>query len=48
MRYEDFLKSKQQLIGDFGFAPDWFPEMAFDFQKYRFEEENVQTELFEI
>ena len=33
MRYEEFLKSKQHLIGNFGFEPTFFPNCAFDFQK---------------
>jgi len=33
MRYEEFLKSKQHLIGEFGFEPNFYPEIAFDFQK---------------
>lgn len=37
MKYEEFLKSKQQLIGNFGFEPDWFPDIAFDFQKHGIE-----------
>lgn len=34
MRYEDFLKSKKHLLGEFGFEPVWFPEIAFDFQRW--------------
>ncbi len=37
MNYEEFIKSKSQLVGNFGFKPNWFPEMAFDFQKYGIE-----------
>lgn len=33
MRYEEFLKSKQHLIGEFGFEPNFYPDIAFDFQK---------------
>ncbi len=33
MNYEEFLKQKQHLIGDFGFEPNYYPECAFDFQK---------------
>jgi len=33
MEYSDFLKSKQHLLGSFGFNPNWFPDIAFDFQK---------------
>lgn len=31
--YEEFLFSKQQLSGNFGFKPLFIPDMAFDFQK---------------
>jgi ERCC4-related helicase len=34
MEYELFLKSKQHLLGQFGFDPVFIPEMAFDFQRY--------------
>ena len=33
MTYEEFLKSKQQLGGDYGFDPVWMPEEAFAFQR---------------
>lgn len=33
MNYEEFLKGKQHLIGNFGFEPNYYPEVAFDFQK---------------
>jgi len=33
MNYQDFLKSKRHLLGEFGFDPVYFPDMAFDFQK---------------
>ena len=32
--YEDFLFSKQQLTGNFGFDPLWMPDRLFDFQEY--------------
>lgn len=32
--YHEFLKSKQQLQGYFGFNSDWMPDTAFDFQKH--------------
>ena len=32
--YQDFLESKRHTIGNFGFEPTWFPDIAFDFQKY--------------
>ena len=32
--YEDFLKSKRHSIGEFGFEPNFIPDIAFDFQKY--------------
>lgn len=30
--YEDFLRDKAQLDGDFGFEPVWLPDCLFDFQ----------------
>ena len=32
--YEKFLENKKHLIGNFGFKPNYLPDMAFDFQKY--------------
>lgn len=32
--YEEFLATKKHLLGDFGFEPNYIPEMAFDFQRY--------------
>ncbi len=32
--YEKFLNQKKHLIGDFGFEPNYIPDMAFDFQKH--------------
>ena len=32
--YEEFLKNKAQLSGNFGFDPIWLPDRLFDFQKY--------------
>ena len=37
MNYNDFLKRKKHLIGDFGFNALYYPECAFDFQKYMIE-----------
>lgn len=34
MNYNEFLEGKKHSIGEFGFEPNWIPEMAFDFQKY--------------
>ena len=34
MNYNDFLKQKKHLLGEFGFEPNYIPDMAFDFQKY--------------
>lgn len=31
--YQDFLNSKKHLIGEFGFEPNYFPDIAFDFQR---------------
>ncbi len=32
--YTDFLESKSQLHGSFGFKPNWMPDSLFDFQKH--------------
>lgn len=32
--YEDFLKSKRHLLGNFGFDPIYIPDVAFDFQEH--------------
>jgi superfamily II DNA or RNA helicase len=37
LTYEDFLKSKRHTIGEFGFKPNYFPEIGFDFQNYTIE-----------
>lgn len=37
MNYQDFLKSKQHLTGEFGFNPNYVPEIAFPHQKYTIE-----------
>lgn len=34
MDYEQFLENKKHLIGEFGFEPNYIPDIAFDFQKY--------------
>lgn len=34
MDYKDFIATKKHLLGDFGFEPNWYPDMAFDFQKH--------------
>ena len=33
MNYKEFLEKKTHLLGEFGFDPNFIPEMAFDFQK---------------
>jgi ERCC4-related helicase len=33
MDYIEFIKNKKHLIGEFGFEPNYFPDIAFDFQK---------------
>jgi ERCC4-related helicase len=33
-KYEEFLNSKRHSIGDFGFNPNFIPNMAFDFQQF--------------
>ena len=37
MTYEQFLQTKKHSIGEFGFKPTFFPDIAFDFQKYAIE-----------
>lgn len=32
--YQEFLNSKRHSIGNFGFNPNYFPDIAFDFQKH--------------
>jgi len=34
MNYQEFLQSKSQLSGNFGFDPVWMPDFLFDFQRY--------------
>lgn len=34
MKYTEFLEMKKHSIGNFGFEPNWFPDIAFDFQKH--------------
>jgi hypothetical protein len=34
MNYKDFIEQKKHTIGNFGFEPNYFPDMAFDFQKH--------------
>ena len=34
MEYKEFLKQKKHLLGNFGFEPNYYPDMAFDFQRY--------------
>jgi hypothetical protein len=34
MNYLEFLESKKHLLGEFGFTPNYFPDIAFDFQKH--------------
>ena len=33
MDYKDFLDNKKHLLGEFGFEPNYIPDMAFDFQR---------------
>lgn len=33
-QYQEFLEKKRHLLGEFGFDPNYFPEIAFDFQKF--------------
>ena len=34
IEYQEFLEKKRHMIGDFGFEPNYIPDIAFDFQKY--------------
>ena len=34
MEYKQFLENKKHTIGNFGFEPNYIPDIAFDFQKY--------------
>jgi hypothetical protein len=34
MNYKEFLERKKHLIGNFGFEPNYLPDIAFDFQKF--------------
>tara|TARA_R100000655_G_scaffold15789_6_gene34842 strand:- start:1373 stop:2740 length:1368 start_codon:yes stop_codon:yes gene_type:complete len=34
MDYKEFINSKRHSIGNSGFNPIWFPDIAFDFQKH--------------
>ena len=34
MNYTEFLERKRHTIGDFGFEPNYIPDIAFDFQKH--------------
>ena len=34
MQYADFIEAKRHSIGEFGFNPKFYPDIAFDFQKY--------------
>jgi superfamily II DNA or RNA helicase len=35
--YEELLRRKEHSIGNFGFKPNYYPDCAFDFQKYGIE-----------
>ena len=34
MNYQQFLENKKHLLGEFGFAPNFIPNIAFDFQQH--------------
>lgn len=34
MNYNEFLNSKRHTLGEYGFEPNYYPDIAFDFQKY--------------
>ena len=46
MNYLEFLEKKKHLIGDFGFNPTFFPDIAFDFQKYIIEKAIKKGRMF--
>jgi len=33
MEYKEFLETKKHTIGQFGFEPNYIPDIAFDFQR---------------
>ena len=33
MDYKEFLENKKHLLGEFGFDPNYIPDIAFDFQR---------------
>ena len=35
MNYQEFIDSKSQMGGEYGFEPLWMPDFLFDFQKYQ-------------
>jgi superfamily II DNA or RNA helicase len=37
MEYQEFLKQKRHSIREFGFIPNYLPDIGFDFQKYTIE-----------
>jgi len=43
--YEIFLESKRHTIGNFGFKPNYFPDIAFDFQKHIIERSIVKGRI---
>ena len=34
MNYQEFVQNKKHLLGEFGFEPNYIPDIAFDFQKH--------------
>lgn len=34
MNYNEFLNSKRHTLGEYGFEPNYYPNISFDFQKY--------------
>jgi superfamily II DNA or RNA helicase len=34
MDYHTFINSKRHKTGQFGFEPNWMPDMAFDYQRH--------------
>src|SRR6478735_7089034 len=45
MEYKEFLETKRHSIGSFGFEPNYYPEIAFDFQKHIIEKAIIKGRM---
>jgi hypothetical protein len=45
MNYYEFLEQKKHSIGDFGFEPNYIPDIAFDFQKFIIEKAVIKGRM---